>query len=146
MSIKGVKFTSGTRPWDINMYIVLAPRACGAKHLAVKIEAAQLTIGLKGNPPFIDEPFHLTINSSEHVDFGDGVLLSLTKASKGQTWDCLLKGHCLWALTHSRRYRVLMLERFQAENPEFDFSGASFNGAVPDPKTFMGGVGYNTGS
>ena len=25
----------------------------------------------------------------------------------------------------------------------FDFSGATFNGNVPDPKTFMGGVGYN---
>lgn len=29
------------------------------------------------------------------------------------------------------------------QNPGFDFSGAEFNGAVPDPKTFMGGVGYN---
>ena len=36
-----------------------------------------------------------------------------------------------------------MLERFQEENPGFDFSGASFNGQVPDPKNFMGGVGYN---
>ena len=35
------------------------------------------------------------------------------------------------------------LERFQEENPGFDFSGASFNGQVPDPKNFMGGVGYN---
>lgn len=36
----------------------------------------------------------------------------------------------------------LMLERFQAENPGFDFSGASFNGEAPDPSTFMGGVKY----
>eukprot|EP00966_Prymnesium_polylepis_P226758 5246411-Prymnesium_polylepis.1 len=28
------------------------------------------------------------------------------------------------------------------QNPGMDFSGATFNGAVPDPKTFMGGVGY----
>jgi hypothetical protein len=35
-----------------------------------------------------------------------------------------------------------MLERFQAENPGFDFSDASFNGqTVPDASTFMGGCG-----
>ena len=35
------------------------------------------------------------------------------------------------------------LMRPRPQNPGFDFSGATFNGAVPDPKTFMGGVGYN---
>lgn len=44
--------------------------------------------------------------------------------------------------TQSEVQKSLMLERFQEENPGFDFSGASFNGQVPDPKTFMGGVGY----
>ena len=33
-----------------------------------------------------------------------------------------------------------MLERFQLENPGFDFSGAEFNGAAPDPSKFLGGV------
>ena len=44
--------------------------------------------------------------------------------------------------TQSEVQKSLMLERFQEENPGFDFSGATFNGQVPDPKTFMGGVGY----
>jgi hypothetical protein len=35
-----------------------------------------------------------------------------------------------------------MLERFQEENPGFDFRDATFNGEVPNPRTFMGGVGY----
>lgn len=35
-----------------------------------------------------------------------------------------------------------MLERFQEENPGFDFSNAEFNGMVPDPQKFMGGVKY----
>lgn len=39
--------------------------------------------------------------------------------------------------------KTMMLERFQEENPGFDFRDASFNGEVPDPRTFMGGVGYN---
>lgn len=36
----------------------------------------------------------------------------------------------------------MMLERFQEENPGFDFSNAAFSGAAPDPRTFMGGVKY----
>ncbi len=28
------------------------------------------------------------------------------------------------------------------QNPGFDFSNAQFNGSVPDPQTFMGGVKY----
>jgi hypothetical protein len=39
--------------------------------------------------------------------------------------------------------RTMMLERFQEENPGFDFRDATFNGEVPDPRSFMGGVGYN---
>ncbi|KAL3806504.1 hypothetical protein ACHAXA_002813 [Cyclostephanos tholiformis] len=46
-------------------------------------------------------------------------------------------------LTKREMQRALMLERFQEENPGFDFRDATFNGEVPDPRTFMGGVGYN---
>ena len=35
--------------------------------------------------------------------------------------------------------KKLLLERFQEENPGFDFSGAQFNGQVPEARTFMGG-------
>ena len=35
-----------------------------------------------------------------------------------------------------------MLERFQEENPGFDFSNAQFNGQAPNPRDFMGGVNY----
>ena len=83
------------------------------------------------------------------------------------TWNSLLRGHTeVDPLTQQELQKSLMLERFQAEarrhclaalpqatrlhraplvrsqNPGFDFSGASFNGQVPDAKTFMGGVGY----
>ena len=36
----------------------------------------------------------------------------------------------------------ILLERFQEENPGFDFSQAQMNGQVPDATKFMGGVGY----
>ncbi|KAJ1637830.1 nudC domain-containing protein 2, partial [Pavlovales sp. CCMP2436] len=74
----------------------------------------------------------------------DGTLhLSLVKGSRGVTWAALLKGHSAFdPLTQQEVAKSLMLERFQAENPGFDFSGASFNGEVPDPKSFMGGMRY----
>ena len=102
---------------DLNMYID-APPGTRAKHLDVKIGATQLTIGLKGNPPFIDEPFTMSVNSSESTwTLEDGILhLSLTKGSKGTTWESLLKGHTAndpWTQTEVQK--SLMLERFQAE-------------------------------
>lgn len=45
--------------------------------------------------------------------------------------------------TRQEMQRSLMLERFQEEHPGFDFRDATFNGEVPDPRTFMGGVSYN---
>ena len=126
------------------MYVETPP-GVRAKHLDVQIKATQLTIGIRGNPPFINEPFTQAINSSESTwTLEDGLLhLSLTKGSKGATWESLLKGHTPSdPFTQSEVQKSLMLERFQAENPGFDFSGASFNGQVPDPKTFMGGMAY----
>lgn len=129
---------------EVHMYVEVPP-GVKAKMLEVSITPSQLRVGLKGNPPFINEPFHTTVNSSESMwTLEDGVLhLALEKGSKGVTWECLLKGHTPNdPFTASEVQKSLMLERFQAENPGFDFSGAEFNGNVPDPKTFMGGVGY----
>ena len=130
---------------EVQCYIEVPP-GVKSKMLDIKMTSSQLTVGLRGNPPFIDEPFAAIVNASESVwTLEDGVLhLSITKGSKGVTWECFLKGHAPNdPYTASEVQKSLMLERFQAENPGFDFSGATFNGNVPDPKTFMGGVGYN---
>jgi splicing factor 3A subunit 3 len=37
----------------------------------------------------------------------------------------------------------LLLQRFQEENPHFDFSNAEINGNVPDARTFINGLDYN---
>ena len=37
----------------------------------------------------------------------------------------------------------ILLQRFQEENPGFDFSGAQMNGTAPDAREFMGGVKYS---
>ena len=50
----------------------------------------------------------------------------------------MCKGHeQLDALATEDVKRQMLLERFQAEHPGFDFSGAEVNGQVPDPRTFM---------
>ncbi|RLN99765.1 hypothetical protein DYB28_002506, partial [Aphanomyces astaci] len=69
--------------------------------------------------------------------------VNLQKMKKGLTWDCVFVGHGeLDPLTKGEVQKKLMLERFQQENPGFDFSNAEFNGAAPDARTFMGGVKY----
>eukprot|EP00854_Cymbomonas_tetramitiformis_P024776 gene24776-30177_t len=94
---------------EVNIYVDVPP-GVKANILFCDIEAQHLKFGIKGNPPFLD----------------------------AQTWISALEGHGqLDPLTAESDQKRLMLERFQQENPGFDFSGASFNGSVPDPRTFM---------
>ena len=68
----------------------------------------------------------------------------LSKMYKAETWSSACKGHQkLDPLAESEMKKKILLERFQEENPGFDFSGAEVNGMVPDPQKFMGGVKYN---
>lgn len=84
-----------------------------------------------------------TMEDAEAPKEGKELHLIITKGSKGVTWKSLLEGHTeVDPYTQQELQKSLMLERFQEENPGFDFSGATFNGEVPDAKTFMGGVGY----
>ena len=51
---------------EVHVFIA-PPPGVTAKMIDCKIMATQLTLGIKGNPPFIDEPFSATINSSESM-------------------------------------------------------------------------------
>jgi hypothetical protein len=67
-------------------------------------------------------------------------VLEVQKAQKGVRWGALFQGHeKLNPLEEEGLKKKLLLERFQEENPGFDFSGAEFNGQVPEARTFMGG-------
>ena len=143
------------------------PRENAASFIDVNILPDRLRVGLKGGDRhFIDEGTFDKVKvreSSWYLD--DGVItIVLAKCFRGQTWEGVLRGHCaapaeggggdsapgrggiresIDPLTKQEMQRSLMLERFQEENPGFDFRDAKFNGEVPDPRTFMGGVGYN---
>ena len=113
--------------------------------LDIKIKSTHLSVGLKGNPPFLDEELGGKINTLDSLWFfeDDEVVISLQKTYKAQTWTCACKGHAgLDPLTETEVKKNILLERFQEENPGFDFSGADVNGMVPDPDKFMGGVSY----
>lgn len=73
---------------------------------------------------------------------GDGELcLILQKASAGATWPAAFAGHeQLDDAAAEADKKAILLERFQAEHPGFDFRGAEVNGSVPDAASFMGGI------
>ena len=67
--------------------------------------------------------------------------LTLQKRDKGQTWASPISGQGqLDPYATDLEQKRLMLQRFQEENPGFDFSQAQFSGNCPDPRTFMGGI------
>jgi len=146
------------------------PKNNAAHYIDVKILPNRLQVGLKGfDRYFIDERTFDKVKVKESSWFLDeGVItIVLAKCFRGQTWEGVLCGHhdaavlqngknieksnsssgvvneSIDPLTKQEMQRTMMLERFQEENPGFDFRDATFNGEVPDPRTFMGGVGYN---
>ena len=74
------------------------------------------------------------------LDDGE-ITVTLIKAIKADTWLCVFKNHSkMNAADKEEIQKKLLMERFQEEHGGFDFSDATVNGNVPDPKTFMGGI------
>jgi len=122
---------------------ITPPPGVTAKMIDCNIAPDHLKLGINGNPPFIDEDFYDTVVVSESFwMIEDGELhINLQKSTLAETWPCVLKGHAaLNQVEREQEQQKIMLERFQREHPGFDFSGASFSGQVPDPKSFMGGI------
>lgn len=139
------------------VYIVDPP----AGPININILPKRLTIGLKnGVSPFIDEQTFDLVDISESTwTKEDGmIVVYLQKARKGQVWEALLLGKTV-ELVHDDQSttmsstsarldasqleqvrKEIMLERYGEEYPGMDFSEAVFNGAVPDPRSHMGGV------
>ena len=131
---------------EVNIYAT-APQGVTASQLICNIHSDRLQLGLKGHDRFfIDEQTCSKVDTSESSWYmgDDGVInIVLIKAHRGETWVSALKGQAVVdAATKESIQKELVLERFQEENPGFDFRGAEFSGSAPDPRTFMGGVGY----
>lgn len=129
---------------EVNCYVKVPP-GVPAKMLHVAITTSNVKIGIKGNPPYLDhDVVHAVKTEDCFWTLDDGELhIQLQKVHKGRAWGGVFVGHeALNPMAGQDETQRLMLERFQEENPGFDFSGASFNGQAPDPSTFMGGVKY----
>jgi CS domain len=114
---------------------------------------------------FLDEPTAGTvdIHNSTWTWENNVLTMELFKANKGVVWRAVTLG-CTNTNTSKNNSSItntnttaaqldpfqleqeqkrLLLERWQEENPGMDFRDAEFNGSVPDPRTFMGGVRYD---
>jgi hypothetical protein len=115
-------------------------------HIHVDISYSHLKVGLKGvEQAYVDEDTGGSVKIQESMwTFSDGeITINLQKMNKAEVWDSALRGQAgqtLDLVSKEAAKKQIMLERFQEEHPGFDFSSAEFNGAVPDARSFMGGV------
>eukprot|EP00884_Botryococcus_braunii_P023417 jgi/Botrbrau1/975/Bobra.114_1s0016.1 len=126
---------------DVNIYIELPP-GLRAKDLTVKISSKHLTVGIKGNDPYLDHDFGGLVKAADCVWTVDGNNLNIqvAKAEKGEPWASAIAGHELNIVEQEEERKRLTLERFQEEHPGFDFSQATFTGDAPNPRTFLSDI------
>lgn len=142
---------------ECTMYIPAPPAP-----VQVKILPNHLTVGLKnGTTAFIDEDTCHKVDVDESTwTLEEGmIVVYLQKANKALVWEGLLQGRIIHksvndsVITLNTAARLdpfqlqevqkeIMLQRWGEQYPGMDFGDAEFNGAVPDPRTFMGGVNY----
>eukprot|EP01101_Sappina_pedata_P003032 TRINITY_DN13248_c0_g1_i1.p3 TRINITY_DN13248_c0_g1~~TRINITY_DN13248_c0_g1_i1.p3 ORF type:complete len:159 (+),score=84.94 TRINITY_DN13248_c0_g1_i1:472-948(+) len=129
---------------EVNIYID-KPADLPTKMLAITITAGHLSVAIKGNPPYLDEDFWGSVKSSNCFwTIEDGIIhITLEKLSKAQAWPAALKRHMTLGATQlEQEKKNMLLQRFQAEHPGYDFSGAEVTGNF-DAETFLGGMDSN---
>ncbi|KAL0591959.1 hypothetical protein ABG067_000612 [Albugo candida] len=126
---------------EVNLFI-RPPPGIIASQIQCDISSTHVTLGLRGcTDKFLNHNLTSSVIVAESywmLDQGE-LCINLQKMKKGLMWSSVFVGHGeMDPLEQEETKKKLMLERFQEENPGFDFSGAEFNGSAPDPRTFMG--------
>jgi len=136
--------------WEqsLSEVILYIPAPPNGQKIACKIEPNRLRVGLVNfEPPFLEQETGGTVdvNESTWCIESQVVTIYLQKANKAVLWDCVLKGTTarMNPIQVEAVRKQLLLERYGDEHPGFNFEGASFNGSVPDARTYMGGVKYD---
>jgi CS domain len=148
---------------EVILYIAAPPQ----NPVVCNISPNHVQLGLKGGSQFfLDEDTFATVDTADSTwcyededEFDDSadndhhpgrnkrIVIYLQKSAKGLVWPCaLLSKHGNATLNPSSLQLVqkqIMIDRWQEEHPGMDFRDAEFNGNVPDPRTFMGGVRYS---
>ncbi|KAG2333315.1 hypothetical protein Bca4012_017006 [Brassica carinata] len=127
---------------EVNLYITLPPNV-HPKAFHCRIQSKHLEVGIKGNPPYLNHDLSAPVKTDcSFWTLEDDIMhITLQKREKGQTWASPILGQGqLDPYATDLEQKRLMLQRFQEENPGFDFSQAEFTGNCPDPRSFMGGI------
>eukprot|EP01040_Poterioochromonas_malhamensis_P006564 gene6564-7068_t len=133
---------------EVILYIE-PPPGVTKKLLDITFQPNHLKVGIKNNPvSYINEDTAgpIIVDDSLWMLADGELVINLQKMHKGETWESALKGQQGEKVdlhTKEELKKQMMLERFQEENPGFDFSNAEFNGQIPDAREFMGGIKYN---
>jgi hypothetical protein len=153
---------------DVTLYISPPPFVQKGSDILCKIQPRRLQLKLAlqpGNEFYLNhEPWELVdvdestwsleessdaTTTSREAPPAKMIVVYLTKAKRGIVWEAALKGlgsgeaaQTLDPTAKEQEQQKLLLERFSSENPHMDFSGATFNGSAPDPRSFMGGISY----
>lgn len=137
---------------SLNEVVLYVPAPPSSANIVCNISANTLQLGSNGADRFfLDEDTGGTVDTTEStwcLEDDDGVkkiVIYLQKMAKGSVWPSALTGRFdakIDPLSLQQVQKEILLERFQDEHPGMDFRDAQFNGSVPDPRNFMGGVSY----
>ncbi|KAF4666474.1 hypothetical protein FOL47_004075 [Perkinsus chesapeaki] len=129
---------------EVHIYVKLPPGCTKANQLSIILGPKRVQLSLRGaSQLYLNHvPAGLVDKDDSTWFIEDGeVHIILAKARKAELWPSCFEGQAqLDAFTQNEVSKKLMLERFQEEHPGFDFSGADFNGNVPNAREFMGGM------
>lgn len=130
---------------EVNIYIV-PPPGLPRNMVTIDISHKHLKVGIKNlEQAYLDEDTWGPVKPEESMwTMVDGEInINLQKMNKAETWEAALlgrEGSVVDPTTKEEMRKKMMLDRFQEEHPGFDFSGADFNGMVPEAREFLGGV------
>lgn len=152
LHLKREKFIYGGRKifeWDQNLEEVTlwipVPSHIKAKDIICEFSENHLKIVQKGKyKAFCD--FDLAYNISKvdstwYFDDDNIMIVSLTKLKISENWLRIFKKQePVNPINAEKSKKSMLLERFARENPNFDFSSATFDGHCPDPGKFLDGI------
>eukprot|EP01088_Endostelium_zonatum_P011558 TRINITY_DN25704_c0_g1_i1.p1 TRINITY_DN25704_c0_g1~~TRINITY_DN25704_c0_g1_i1.p1 ORF type:complete len:155 (-),score=45.70 TRINITY_DN25704_c0_g1_i1:137-601(-) len=122
---------------------IMLPKGTTGKQLEVKITNTELIVKLKSESECrVKGEFAGQVKKGDclwTLEDNEKLVINLSKGKHHESWPSLLKGeHVLDPFMKEKMDKKMMLEKFQKENPGFDFSGAEFTGQIPkDPTNFM---------
>jgi len=141
VSEKGQKIYEWEQSFDEVHVFFNLPEGLKKQDLEISIRPKMFSVGIKGNPPYLAQPPWAPIEEAASLwwlEFPAQLHVQFQKVREGETWEAAFEGHGnLNLLETEEAKKQILLERFQMENPSFDFSGAEFSGSVPNARTFM---------